>query len=641
MSILNRSLLGGRLSARTVSAVLYDVVVALVVWAGGVALRYEFADSAELRPLLLGTTPLVLAVQLACFAYCGLYRGFWRYASLHDVKQIAKAVGLAALLVPTALVLARHAQGVPRTLFVVGPLLQLLLMAAGRIGYRWWKEHRPDGVLQWEGQPLLILGAGERALMLLESLARSPSWRSVGLLDDDDAKVGRNLAGTPVLGTWAELAEIAERTGAKHAILAVNAEDHGVRRRAFQLCEQAHVKLLVAPELDDVMSGRVQVSRVRQVELDDLLGRDPVRLDEQGLRHWIEGRTVMVTGAGGSIGSELCRQIARFGPGRLVLFDHDEYAMYRISEQFREERPGTPVVTVIGDVKDADRLRVAFGRHRPVIVFHAAAYKHVPLMETDNASQAVANNCVGSLRVAEACLAWDVDRLVFVSTDKAVNPTNVMGATKRLAEMLLQHLAARERLPVVMVRFGNVLGSTGSVVPKFHEQIARGGPVTVTHPDMQRYFMSVQEAAQLVLQAGLIGRPGEVFVLDMGEPVRIADLARDMIRLSGASEDIVKIVFTGLRPGEKLFEELLADDETTLSTPHPKLRIQRPVAPPGPGWNRLVRLWLDGARQGEDDAIREGLQRFVPEYRPARVEGAAEPTEDAPVGAAGSPRSHG
>ena len=613
-------LLGNRLSLRTLVAMLYDVATVAAVWAGGIALRYEFNQVAADPGLLLQTTPLVMAIQFACFLWFGLYRGFWRYASLHDIKQIVKAVAIAGLLVPTALVLLRHGQGVPRTLFVLGPLLQIGLMAGGRIGYRWWKEHRPYGLLREQGKPLLILGAGERALQLVEELGRSAAWYPVGLLDDDRGKLGRNLAGIAVLGTWDDLAAVAERTGAEHAILAVDAEDHVKRRRAFGLCERAGVHLLVLPGVDDLISGRVQVSQLRHVELDDLLGRDPVELDATGLRHWIAGRTVLVTGAGGSIGSELCRQIARFAPARLVLFDHDEFAMYRISERFGEDRPELPVVAVIGDVKDAARVDAAFAQHRPALVFHAAAYKHVPLMETSNAGQAVANNVIGTLRIAQACLAHEVDKLVFVSTDKAVNPTNVMGATKRLAEMLLQHLHAREQLPAVMVRFGNVLGSTGSVIPKFRWQIARGGPITVTHPDMQRYFMSIPEAAQLVLQAGLMGEGGEVFVLDMGEPVRIVDLARDMIRLSGLTEDEVKIVFTGLRPGEKLFEELLADDETTLATPHPKLRVQRSVAPPGPGWERSARDWLERAADLDDEAVREGLGRLVPDYRPSQVE---------------------
>lgn len=626
-------LAGNRLSLRTLVAMGFDIGVAVTVWAGGLALRYELKQVAADPGLLLQTTPLVVAIQFVCFVWFGLYRGFWRYASLHDIKQIFKAVALAGLLVPTALVLLRHGQGVPRSLFVLGPVLQIGFMSGGRIGYRWWKEHRPYGLLREQGKPLLILGAGERALQLVEELGRSAAWYPVGLLDDDRGKVGRNLAGIAVLGTWDELAEVAERTGAEHAILAVNVEDHRTRRRAFRLCEQAHMRLLVLPAVADLISGHVQVSQLRHIELDDLLGRDPVELDATRLRHWIAGRVVLVTGAGGSIGSELCRQIARFAPARLVLFDHDEYAMYRISERFREDRPELAVSAVIGDVKDAARLEATFSRHRPALVFHAAAYKHVPLMETDNAAQAVANNVLGTLRVAEACLAHEVEKLVFVSTDKAVNPTNVMGATKRLAEMLLQHLHARDQLPAVMVRFGNVLGSTGSVIPKFRWQITRGGPVTVTHPDMQRYFMSIPEAAQLVLQAGLMGEGGEVFVLDMGEPVRIVDLARDMIRLSGLAEDEVKIVYTGLRPGEKLFEELLADNETTLPTSHPKLRTQRPVAPPGPGWERGARDWLEQAGGLSDEAVRAGLVRFVPDYKPKpglaedpqRLQGALEP----------------
>ena len=382
---MKQPLLGSRFSWRTLTAMLYDVAIAVAVWAGGIALRYSFEQVAAHPSLLLQTTPLVVAIQFGCFAWMGLYRGFWRYASLHDIKQIIKAVALAGLLVPTALVMLRHGQGVPRSLFVLGPVLQMGFMAAGRIGYRWWKEHRPYGLLREQGKPLLILGAGERALKLVEELGRSSAWYPIGLLDDDRAKIGRNLAGIVVLGAWDELAAVAERTGAEHAILAVNSEDHTVRRRAFTLCERARMNLLVLPEVDDLISGRVQISQLRHVELDDLLGRDPVTLDTTGLQHWIAGRTVLVTGAGGSIGSELCRQIARFSPGRLVLFDHDEFAMYQISERFHEDQPALQIRSVIGDVKDASRVNAAFAQHRPQLVFHAAAYKHVPLMETDNA----------------------------------------------------------------------------------------------------------------------------------------------------------------------------------------------------------------------------------------------------------------
>jgi FlaA1/EpsC-like NDP-sugar epimerase len=369
------------------------------------------------------------------------------------------------------------------------------------------------------------------------------------------------------------------------------------------------------PSFDDLVSGRVTVSQVRHVELDDLLGRDPVTLDAAGLRGWLAGRVVLVTGAGGSIGAELARQVARFDPKRLVLFELNEFALYTIEQEFAASHPRLPVVPAIGDVKDADRVEHLIRSHRPSVIFHAAAYKHVPLMEGENAWQAVQNNVAGTHVIARAAAAAGVEKFVFVSTDKAVKPTSVMGASKRLAEMVCQALQRADGTRFVMVRFGNVLGSTGSVIPKFREQIAKGGPVTVTDPRVTRYFMSIPEAVQLVMQAGLMGQGGEIFVLDMGEPVKIADLARDLIRLSGFSEEDIRIVYTGLRPGEKLYEEPLAGNESLLPTPHAKLRIAR--AHRGDGdWMPRLESWLLGGSEVDDERVRAELAKWVPDYSP-------------------------
>jgi FlaA1/EpsC-like NDP-sugar epimerase len=375
---------------------------------------------------------------------------------------------------------------------------------------------------------------------------------------------------------------------------------------------------MTVPSYADLVSGKVSVSALRNVELDDLLGRDPVTLDDAGLRGLIEGQCVLVTGAGGSIGAELCRQIARYAPSRLVLFDLSEYALYAVEQEFRDHLPGVPIAALIGDAKSAPRVREVFERFGPQVVFHAAAYKHVPLMEGENAFQAVANNVLSTVVVARAAQAAGAGKFVLVSTDKAVNPTNVMGATKRLAEIACQRLQEAGGTQLVIVRFGNVLGSTGSVIPRFREQIARGGPLTVTHPDIQRYFMSIPEAAQLVLQAGMMGKGGEIYVLDMGEPVKILDLARQLIALSGLAEGDIRIEFTGLRPGEKLFEELLADAEHTLPTPHPKLRVARARAPQGEAFLHEVLAWLGAAPEPDAQSVREQLRAWVPEYAPAR-----------------------
>jgi len=513
---------------------------------------------------------------------------------------------------------------VPRSVLLLDPILLILILGGSRLGYRVWKERRLRNVLGPPGRPAVILGAGDAAADLLKNLARAGDWRVLGLLDDDPAKRGRQIQGVNVLGALDELVGLAPRLGVERAIIAMPSASHQSRRRALEICRRAGVEALTVPSYQDLMSGKVTVSQVRNVELDDLLGRDPVLLDESGLQEWVRGRSILVTGAGGSIGAELCRQIARFEPARLVLFEHNEFALYRMEQEFAEQYPGIGLNCVIGDVKNAARVAEALAAHRPEIVFHAAAYKHVPLMEQDNAWEAIQNNVLGTWRVAEAAIACSVEKFVFVSTDKAVNPTNVMGASKRLAEIVCQRLQARNRTRFVIVRFGNVLGSTGSVIPKFREQIARGGPVTVTHPEITRYFMSIPEAAQLVLQAGLMGIGGEIFVLDMGEPVKIVDLARELIRLSGYAESDIGIEFIGLRPGEKLYEELLADGEHTLATPHPKLRIAKSRSAPDADSMAELLAWLQQPNPGVERVRRE-LAARVPEYTAQTTVPAATP----------------
>ncbi len=427
---------------------------------------------------------------------------------------------------------------------------------------------------------MLILGAGDAADALIRELSAKRDWRVVGLLDDGALKQGRQIHGVPVRGRIDEVRRVAEALDVSHAIIAMPAASHTARRKAVNMATEAGLKVMTVPSFDDIMTGKVTVSQLRRVELDDLLGRDPVVLDSAGLSSLLAGKVVLVTGAGGSIGSELCRQIARFGPSRLVLFELSEYALYQIEQEFRRAHPQLAIVCAVGDTRNRRRVEQVLRDYRPSVVFHAAAYKHVPLMEEVNAWEAVQNNVLGTHTLASASVHHGVEKFVLISTDKAVNPTNVMGASKRLAEMVCQALQTAAATRFVMVRFGNVLGSAGSVIPKFRQQIAEGGPVTVTHPDITRYFMSIPEAAQLVLQAGYMGSGGEIFVLDMGEPVRIVDLAREMIRLSGLSESDIKIVFTGLRPGEKLYEEVLADDERTLPTPHPQA-AHRTGAPGG------------------------------------------------------------
>ena len=595
-------------------AFLHDVCAAAIAWAGLYWLRFNTDLHQPQLSDMVQTLAWILPLQAGIFLAFGLYRGLWRFASLPDLQRIVLAAGLGAVAIPLVLVMLQLTSVVPRSVLILYPLGLIFLMAGSRFTYRIWKEHRLYSPLVALGEPVLILGAGEAGARLTKELAHSRQWRVVGLLDDDPAKQGRLLRNVTVLGPIAELPVWVRRFGVRTVIIALPSAAHGVRRRVAELCAAAGLEALTVPSYEDLISGRSQLTTIRHVELDDLLGRDPVVLDSAGLREWLGDRVILVTGAGGSIGAELCRQIAPYRPQRLVLLELSEYALYQIAQALQDDFPTLKIVTVVGDAKHATLVEQVLARERPSVIFHAAAYKHVPLMEETNAWQAVRNNAYGTWVLARAAVATNVERFVLVSTDKAVNPTNVMGASKRLAEMICQSLQ-NGSTQFVVVRFGNVFGSAGSVIPRFREQIARGGPVTVTHPEITRYFMSLSEAAQLLLQAGLMGRGGEVLVLDMGEPVRIVDLARDMIRLSGADPDAIRIVFTGLRPGEKLYEEPLASEETTLATPYPKLYIAQARANGAGAIDQMI-AWLERDRAASDAEVRAWLKAWVPEYVP-------------------------
>ena len=612
---------------RSALAFLHDVLAAGAAWLVAFWFRFNFDIQTEYLPVMWTTVGWVIALDALCFWLFGLYRGLWRYASIHDLRLIVIAVGVAAIAFPAMVVLIQPAFIVPRSVYVLHPMLLLFVMGGSRLLYRAWKERNIGKLGALYGKPVVILGAGDAAVSLLKDLASSAEWRVIGLLDDDDTTHRRQILGATVLGRIADLPAVATRFSVEHAIIAMPSASHGVRRRVVGICQEASVTVLTVPSFEDLMSGKVTVSQIRNVELDDLLGRDPVTLDSAGLAELLESKTVMVTGAGGSIGAELCRQIVRYNPARLVLYEMSEFALYQVEQEFHGAFRRVPVTCMVGDAKNPQRVAQALEKYRPQVIFHAAAYKHVPLMEEENAWEAVRNNVYGTYVVASEAMRHDVDKFVLISTDKAVNPANVMGASKRLAEMVCQSLQRPQGTRFVMVRFGNVLGSAGSVIPKFREQIAAGGPVTVTHPEITRFFMSIPEAAQLVLQAGTMGIGGEIFVLDMGESVRIVDLARDMIRLSGLGEDDVKIVFTGLRPGEKLYEELLADDEHTLSTPHPKLRIARARSVESAWLNELLD-WL-GQSPRDDRQVRADLQQWVPEYRSDSAAPGGEPRRSA------------
>ncbi len=603
------------MNVRRLIAFSHDVAAAGVAWIAAFWLRFNLDIPSFYENLMLSRLPITVIAHAAIFWAFGLYRGIWRYASLPDLQRIAMAVGLGAAVVPAALALLRFGVPVPRSVYLMAPIVLAAIMCGSRLAYRGWREGRVAALMSRpQATPVLVVGASSAAVALLKELATSSQWRVVGILDDDATKQGSALFGVKVRGKVDRIGDVASRLGVSQAIIAMPEASHGERKRAVELCGKAGLSVMTVPALSDIVSGRVSVSALRRIELDDLLGRDPVQLDNEGLHQLLEGRTVLVTGAGGSIGSELCRQIARFRPAKLVLFDISEFALYTIGQEFADRYPGVPIAATIGDAKSEARMGEVFARYCPHIVFHAAAYKHVPLMEDENALEAVRNNVLSTIAVARAAQANGAEKFVLVSTDKAVNPANVMGASKRLAEMVCQAMQAQGAMQFVIVRFGNVLGSTGSVVPRFREQIARGGPVTVTHPNIQRYFMSIPEATQLVLQAALMGKGGEIYVLDMGEPVKIADLAREMIRLSGFSDGDIAIAYTGLRPGEKLYEEPLADAEKTLPTPHPKLRVAQARAPGNGTLFEEVIAWVTEPGDTRAEVVRKRLRGWVPEY---------------------------
>lgn len=626
-------MIASKFHKRSLIAFIHDFIAVIAAWWLAYLFRFNFEIPPDFQLSFQENLFWIAPTQAAIFYSFGLYHGLWRYASLPDLKRIVLAVVLGAVIVPFVIYMLKLPILVPRAVIFLAPLLLLLIMGGSRVLYRSWKERRFYNLKNSEHKSVIVLGTGSTAINLVKDLIRSPDWQVVGLLGDNPKKLGTRLHGVRVLGMIDELPVWVEKLGVSHVIIAMPAASQSVRRQALEMCTHLGIKALTIPSYADLVSGKMTVSQIRDIELDDLLGRAPVVLDTEGLHDLLTGKIVLITGAGGSIGSELCRQIMAFNPGQLVLLEVNELALYTVQEEFLAKFPAIAMAFVIGDIKDQARLQQVFARYQPTVVFHAAAYKHVPLMEIDNAWQAVLNNVYGTYQLAKVAIEYRVEKFVLISTDKAVNPTNVMGASKRLAEMVCQalqqsvlHAENNGTTPAktcfVIVRFGNVLGSTGSVIPKFREQITKGGPITVTHPEISRYFMSIQEAAQLVLQAGFMGGVkggGEIFVMDMGDPVKIVDLAKDMIRLSGLSEEDIKIVYTGLRPGEKLHEELATENESTVPTQHEKLRITLSDQV-NEQWLESLVDWFATQRVLNDDEVKSALAKWVPEYSDRKVD---------------------
>jgi FlaA1/EpsC-like NDP-sugar epimerase len=596
-------------SHRRIAAITLDFALVVLAWWLSFWLRFNLELPDEYLAVALQGMGVCVLAYAAAFLVARVWRHVWSYIGLPELRQLALGIALGGALTAAG-VLALRLPQFPRSVLLLQPLLTLVLLGAARAGWRTLAERR---FATAGGRRVVIVGSVQDAADALRALKGSQQWVPVGIVSPLANEVGRSIQGIPVLAGLDAMARACADVEAQTALVA-SPPGSAERRQALLGATEAGIPLLTLPRPDEWL--RSQGAGPRKVELEDLLGRAPVQLDVAGLSDLFSGQTVLVTGAGGSIGSELCRQIARFGAARLVCVDVSEYAIYQLEQELRASHPQLRALYYTCNVRELPRLAAIAQRHRPAVVFHAAAYKHVPLMEELNEIEALRTNVAGTFNAARVAGECGARRFVMISTDKAVNPANVMGASKRLAELVVQGIASRyPETRFVSVRFGNVLGSSGSVVPLFTSQIARGGPVTVTHPEIVRYFMTIPEAAQLVLQAGLMGRSGEIFVLDMGEPVRILELARMLIRLSGHTEQEVPITYTGLRPGEKLYEELLADDETTLPTPHPKLRVAKsggmlPDVEAVIGWIEAC-----GAAPGQD-AVREWLRAQVPEYAP-------------------------
>jgi FlaA1/EpsC-like NDP-sugar epimerase len=560
-----------------------DAVLIAAAWWLAFQLRFDDGLPPYYDVLLERAILLVVAIKLGVFIALGFYNRWWRYVSTRDMWRVVLGVGLASIVAGLTLYFASPVQGIrlPRSVFVLDFLLTLALVAGARLAARTIFERPSVGGLMARGKEVVIVGAGDAGQLVIRELQRNRAlgYTPIGIVDDDTRKRNLRVHGVRVLGTTEELAHVLRDNRPDELLIAIPSADGEVRRRVVEVARDEGVPVKTLPGLYELISGDSNLTaQIRPVQVEDVLGRAQVEVDLEAVAAYLTDQTVLVTGAGGSIGAELCRQIARARPARLVLVENGETALFDIERELLDERGFSAAIPILADVCNRDKLRQVFERYRPTVVFHAAAYKHVALMEA-NPLESVRNNTLATKAVADVAVEFSADRFVLVSTDKAVNPRTVMGQSKALCERIVEAYGSRDDLATrfVVVRFGNVLGSSGSVIPIFRRQIAKGGPVTVTHPEMTRYFMTIPEAAALVVQAGAIGGRGEIFVLDMGEPVRILELARNMIRLSGKEPDRdVPIDFVGARPGEKLHEELWGDDEEVRPTSHPKiLRVKR------------------------------------------------------------------
>ena len=625
-----------RVSKNLFIVLLLDIILLCASFYCAHLIRYDFTIEQWFNISFLYLFPYVLGCKILIFYLFDLYRGMWRYTSLSDLINIIKASLFSTFILIAFVLFLTRFEHISRSVFVIDWCLTVMFIAGLRLFVRLcFEEFTGKITLQdlklallkifrknaGKGRCALIIGAGDYGQKVCREFNENPSVKSrvLGFLDDDWSKIGRKIHGVPVLNEIERLGQTVKSTGAEDVIIAIPTLSAARMRHIVYLCKAAGVNFKTIPNLGELINGKIDVTSIRKVEYRDLLGREPVKLDQEQIGKYLGGRRVLVTGAGGSIGTGLCRQICRYSPEKIILFERAESALYEIDLELRKNFRDVEVAPVLGDIQNRNELYKVFHLLQPDIVFHAAAYKHVPMLE-GHPWKAVENNVFGTKNLIEVSRAFKCDKFVFVSTDKAVNPTNVMGTSKRISELLVQESSciADCNTAFITVRFGNVIGSVGSVIPLFKKQIEDGGPVTVTHPDIIRYFMLIPEACQLILQAGAMGKGGEIFILEMGEPVKIDNMARDLIRFSGFEPDVdIKIEYTGLRPGEKLYEELMTDLENVVSTDHKKIMVLNTNCVNMAVLNGKLDQLKAMAEARDGNAIRRLMMEMIPEYKPS------------------------
>ncbi|MFO8056550.1 MAG: nucleoside-diphosphate sugar epimerase/dehydratase [bacterium] len=608
------------LQHRRLAIILYHLFLFAAAYWLSFALRFDLQIPEHFLALFTLTLPLTLLIKYIIFDRFGLFQGWLRYVGMKDLSSIIQAALVSALVLMTIGYIFFKDHPFPRSIPILDFVMVVALVGGSRFAIRAYREGALENLIKWgdsEQTRILVIGAGDAGESLVREIQKRPelNYHIVGYLDDSLYKQGARIHGVRVLGGIEEIKAISEKYEVDELFLAVPSASRSQMKRIVDLCEQVALPMRTIPGMDQLIDGKVTVSQLREVQLEDLLGRDPVELDRMAIGDYLHDKKVLVTGAAGSIGSEICRQVLAFEPSQLILVDHHENGIFEMSQELKGSTSRAGIRMFVADVTDKNRMAAIFRETTPEVVFHAAAYKHVPVME-ENPAEAVKNNIGGSRLVADLCDLTGVRRAVMISTDKAINPTSVMGATKRIAERYVQFLSKKSETKYITVRFGNVLGSAGSVIPIFKKQIQNGGPVTVTHREMTRFFMTISEASQLVLQAGSMGRGGEIYVLDMGDPVRIYDLAESMIKLSGYKpEEDIKIECIGARPGEKLYEELYLDNELHSKTSHPKVFTRNCVDEFPHDFIEKIEELLDLADTSMDGNLKITMAELVPEYQ--------------------------